>query len=215
MKKIVLIIASVFVAQLAQASYLESCDFTGTVTELGRFNAPFQSEGKYSKQITLSIEEVKDKGSHGGCDHHIGTEMEMKLLSSDASALASLQLGQTILVDYFFVSGMTPDGIYSNQKTTLVTPAEKVVRAVLANKGVGERMLRLQRDLAFGAEPVVVLALNAQYLPEGHCGFAGCESVYSVTITMGQDYRNSQRETIFVKASTSALGETVEVELIK
>ena len=212
--KILVAILTVLVSQMAQASFLESCQFDMKVVEVGAIVQPTATQPNYSRKVLAEVVKAEDKGGHISCDVHIGQEYDMNLISASLLDVALLNSNHRVLVDYFYVNSLGPDGVFESTSFTIVSAAQTAFTKVINHKGVFHKIREVKQKLENGGGEVVLLAGVSQGLQEGFCGFAGCSSVHLVTLTFGEDFMNSARETILVKVIQSALGESVTVEIL-
>lgn len=213
--KLFIAFISMFVFNQAQASFLESCQFDMKITKVEAQSLRMASQQPYTRKVTAVVTKTKDDGGHITCDHHMGKEYTMDLGSVSLENLAILAANYPIQVDYFHVNSLTPDGVVSNTSYTLVSQAQRAYQAAKNNADVQARIQELQTKLnSPSQEYVVELQANVVGLDEGICGFAGCDSVHLITLTYGEDFQNSARETLIVKVYMSALGESVNVEIL-
>ena len=94
--------------QMAQASFLDSCEFDMKVNEVGAIQTQKAAQPNYSRQVKATVLSVTNKGGHTDCSFHVDKEYDMNLVSAALVNLALLQPGYRISVDYFHVNGLTP-----------------------------------------------------------------------------------------------------------
>ncbi len=199
MKTIVILISTILMSSGAQASFLDRCTFDMKVTDLSVSTMRLQSQKPFTRKVTATVIKAKDGGGHTPCDHHVGQSYQMDLESVALADLAILNTNHRISVLYFHINSLSPNGVFQSTTYTLQTPAQQAYNSARNNPEVQDKIQDLMETLDYMVdEPVVELQATVQGLDESFCGFAGCDSVYLVTMTYGEDYQNSNRETIVI-----------------
>ena len=105
----------------ASASYLESCIYEAKVVQksrLGKLNSTL-STGNIPPVVLVKFTAViEDRGSHNGCDHWLD---KIKVLELKKDMNSTIEEGEIIRLDHFYVNSFGPNGIQEADTWKLIT----------------------------------------------------------------------------------------------
>jgi hypothetical protein len=116
--KHIIVATAILLATPGYASYLESCQFTATVTEVTVVPTLNETVSKLAPLAKLEITAAKNQGSHfpEACDNRVGTEQ--LILLKDGEVLTA---GQELKLDYFYANSRSTDGIVQSERWTVIS----------------------------------------------------------------------------------------------
>ena len=213
--KTIITLLTILLAQGANASFLEACELETQILSVGKLNTAGIEQPHDSKKVDVKILGVKDNGGHTDCQHFVGTKQTFLLQSVSLWQLVSLEPGYRANLNYFHVNSMTPTGVMSSTSVKLMGPALSAYKAAFEDKVAYAAIAEVQDKVSIDGRPVKLISGKATYLPEGLCGFAGCSSVYLITLTYADELPNSPALSAVIKVHLNPNNEPTQITVLK